>query len=81
MPQPLYLSYPAELKLGNIPVPGNDSTVLTFLSSPQHDGNCAALFLSEGISFYSKSSGNSLAILLVEVCKAERLLDSELWFW
>ena len=67
--------------MGNIPVPGSGSTVLTFLSTPQHDGNCAALFLSGDISFYYKSSGSILAIPLVEASKAEKLLDSELWFW
>lgn len=46
--------------MGNIPAAGSGPTVLPFLLSLQHDGNCAALLFSEGISFYNESSGNIL---------------------
>lgn len=49
---------PQEGKTANIPAPGSGPMVLPFLLSPQHDGKCAALLLSKGISFYNKSPGN-----------------------
>lgn len=54
--------------------------MLIFLRSPQRDGNCAALFPSEGISFYDESAGNSLPAVPLGAYKAERLLGSELRF-
>lgn len=65
--------------MGNTPVPGRGPAVLIFLRSPQHDRNCAALFPSEGISFYDESAGNLLSALPLDAYEAERLLDSELW--
>lgn len=58
-----------------IPVPSSASTALPFLSSSQHDGNCAAPFLLEDVFFSKESSENILA-----TPSAEGLLDSELWF-
>lgn len=54
--------------------------MLIFLRSPQRDGNCAALFPSEGISFCDESAGNSLPTVPLGTYKAERLLGSELRF-
>lgn len=71
----------AGLRLGHTPVPGGGPAVLIFLRSPQRDGNCAALFPSEGISFYDESAGNSLPAVPLGIYKAERLLGSELRFW
>lgn len=71
--------YLPEGKLGNIPAPGSGPTVLTFLPSPQHDGNRAALFLSKGISFYSDSPGNIPAALLVEAYELGGCWISEPW--
>lgn len=54
---------------GNVPVPGSGPTPLTSPPSPWRDGNWAALFLPEDVSFYNKSSRNALATLPAEVEK------------